>query len=95
MKISGKIIKKEPVRSFTNQAGNESKVMMVIIHEVVADDKEPQSFAVEFWNRWAEEFNYEEGQVISVNVSVMADVRERNGITFFNNKMRGWGPQLV
>lgn len=93
MKLSGKIITKEPIRSFTIK-GEERKVLTAVIEEITSDRIRQQA-AVEYWDKWADEFTYEVGQIIVTNCSINMECREHEGVKYYSNKIRGWGARLV
>ena len=93
MKLSGKIIKIEE-RKFTNKQGEESKVKGVLIEEIT-NDQYPQQTYIEYFGRWADEFEFKEGQIIKTSFSFKVDEREHDGKKYYTQKLSGWRAEIV
>ena len=93
MKLSGKIIKIVD-NKFTNQNGEESRVKGVVLREVT-NDQYPQEAYIEYWNRWADEFDFKEGQIIRTSFSFAVKEREYQGKTYYQCQLKGWRAEIV
>ena len=93
MKLIGKIIKIEE-RTYTNKEGEPGKVTGVLLEEI-SNDERPQQAYIEYFNKRADEFIFQPGQIIRTAFGFKVDEREHDGKKFYSNKLSGWGAALA